>query len=90
MDQYGDQLRNIAGIIQHAGFLPSVRGEGKVRFVCAEHGGRIVEIYSDGKGFTVELWEQPEELSMFGCEQVEAVMAAGQAIEWLLRHDNAD
>jgi hypothetical protein len=34
---YRGQLRSIASVFEHAGFPPSVRGDGEARFVYAEH-----------------------------------------------------
>lgn len=89
MDVYGNHLRNIADILHHAGFIPSIRGEGTARFVYAEHTGRAVEVYWDGEGFTVELFQQPAEVSVRDYQQDTATIAAEQAVEWLSRHDNA-
>ena len=89
MDVYGNHLRNIADILQRAGFTPSVRGEGTARFVYAEHADRAVEVYWDGEGFAVELFEQPHEVSVRDYQQDTPTIAAEQAVEWLSRHDNA-
>jgi len=88
MDTYGDQLRGIAGILQHAGFSPSIRGEDMSRFVYAEHADRAVEVYWDGVGFLVELFEQPAETSVRDHQQDTPVHAAEQAVHWISRHDN--
>ena len=88
MDVYGNHLRNIADILQRAGFTPSVRGEGTARFVYAEHTHRAVEVYWDGEGFTVELYEQPHEVSVRDYQQDTATIAAQQAVERLSRHED--
>ena len=88
-DTYGDQLRSIASILQCAGFSPSVRGDGGCRFVYAEHADRAVELYWDGAGFLVELFEQPSETSVRDYQQDTPEHAAEQAVEWLSRHENA-
>ena len=83
MDMYGNHLQNIAGILQRAGFTPSVRGEGTARFVYAGHADRAVKVYWDGAGFTVELFEQPAEVSAYDYQQDTPTIAAEQAVEWL-------
>jgi hypothetical protein len=87
MDTYGDQLRSIASILLHAGFSPSVRGEDMTGFVYAEHGDRAVEVYRDGVGFLVELFEQPSDASVRDYQQDTPEHAAGQAVDWLKRRD---
>src|SRR5712671_1347294 len=89
MDPYGDNLRRIANILQDAGFSPSVRGKDEARFVYAEHADRAVEVYRDGVGFLVELFEQPAEASVRDHQQETPEHAAEQAVDWLSRHDNA-
>ncbi len=89
MDVYGNHLRNVADILQRAGFTPCVRGEGTARFVYAEHADRAIEFYWDGEGFTVELFEQPADASVRDYQQDTPAIAAEQAVEWLSRHDNA-
>ena len=87
MDVYGEQLSDIVSILKRAGFLPSVRGENLGRFVYAEHGGRAVEIYFDGVGFLVELFEEPAETSVRDYQQDTPKIAAEQAVEWLSRRE---
>ena len=86
-DTYGDQLRSIAGVLERAGFSPSVRGDGRARFVYAEHGGRAVELSHDGVGFFIELFEQPAETSVRDYQQDTVEHAAEQAVDWLSRRD---
>lgn len=87
IDTYGDQLRSIASILQLAGFTPSVRGDGIGRFVFAEHGDRAVELYWDGVGFLVELFQEPAEASVRDYQQDTPEHAAEQAVGWLSRYD---
>jgi hypothetical protein len=89
MDTYGDQLHSIVGILQRAGFSPSIRGEGKGRFVYAEHADRAVELYCDDSGFLVEVFEEPAEYSVGQCHQDTPQRAAEQAVEWLSRHKHS-
>lgn len=89
MDVYGNHLRDIADILLRAGFTSSMRGESTARFVYAEHADRAVEVYWDGEGFTVELFEQPAEVSVRDYQQDTLAIAAEQAVEWLSRDDNA-
>jgi hypothetical protein len=77
-DTYGDQLRSIAGVLERAGFSPSVRGNGRARFVYAEHGGRAVELF-----------EEPAEISMRDYQQDTPQHAAEQAVDWLSRRNVA-
>jgi hypothetical protein len=86
MDTYGDQLRGIADILQRAGFRPEVRGEGKGRFVYAEHADRAVELYCGDVGFAIEFFEEPSEYSVRESQQDTPEHAAEQAVDWLARH----
>jgi len=85
MDTYGDQLRSIASALQRAGFTPSVRGEGVARLVYAEHADRAAEVYRDGVGFLVELFEQPAKASVRDYQQDTPEHAA----DWLSRNEGA-
>jgi hypothetical protein len=87
-DTYGEQLRSIAGVLDRAGFSPFVRGEGPGRMVYAEHEGRAVELYYDGAGFIVELFEQPAENSVRDYQQDTPQQAAELAVDWLLRRSS--
>ena len=87
IDTYGVQLGIISRILQYAGFTPSVRGDGVGRFVYAEHADRAVEVYWDGVGFLVQLFREPEVASIRDNQQDTPEHAAGQAVDWLSRHD---
>jgi hypothetical protein len=89
MDVYGKHLRDIADILLRAGFASSVRGESTARFLYVEHADRAVEVYWGCEGFTVELFEQPVEVSVRGYQQDAPDIAAKQAVEWLSRQDSA-
>ncbi len=88
MDVYGNHLGCISDILQRAGFAPSVRGDGTARFVYAEQSDRAVEVYWDGAGFTIELFEQPHDVSLRDEQQDTPAVAAEVAIEWLLHRDS--
>ncbi len=64
-----------------------MRGDGGARFVYAEHADRAVELYFDGVGFLVELFEQPAEASVRDYQQSTPEHAADQAVDWLSRHE---
>ena len=84
-ETYGEQLDLIANLLKGDGFSPSVRGEDMGRFVYAEHQDRAAEVYWDGVAFMIELFEQPTVHSVRDYHQDTPEIAAGQAIDWLLR-----
>lgn len=80
-DMNGDQLRSIASVLERAGFSSSLRGDGRARFVYAEHDSRAVELSHDVVGFFVELFEHPAETSVRDSQQDTPEHAAKQAID---------
>jgi hypothetical protein len=85
MDTYGKQLSIIADMLKNAGINSSVRGEGKGRYVYAEHGDRAVEAYCGDASLLVEFFEESEEYSVDRSQHDTPEQAAQRAVDWLLR-----
>jgi hypothetical protein len=83
MDMYGDQLHSIAIFLRDAGFTPSVRGASEARFVFADHAGRAIEVYWNGDGWLLEVFEEPEKAPVQNHQRDTPELAAKQAIDWL-------
>jgi len=57
MNDYGRELAELVAILDGAGAVASVRGDGSARFVYAVRDPRAVEISCDADGWWVEFWE---------------------------------
>ena len=82
-DEYRTELIEIDRRLRQAGFQSSIRALDSAPFVYVEHHRRPAEISKNVGGWFIELFEEPNEVSIRDEMQDTIHIAVEQVVDWL-------